>query len=326
MPRTPLPVAAGVVESQEGSRSIGIGYKILATGLFAAMSALIKHVGADYPVGQVVFARSLFALIPVFLLIHWTGGLSALKTRRPGAHLVRSLAGFLAMVLSFGGLALLPLADATALGFLAPLLTTAFAALLLGEQVRVYRWSAVVIGFGGVLLMVQPQGAAGGPVVLGVLPLGVALALSAAVFTALAMVSIRRMVDTEPSIAIVFYFTLTCTVFAGLTLPFEHVVPPPRDAALLVAIGLLGGFAQVLLTASYRFAPASTLAPFDYTALLWALGIGYVAFGDVPKPLVLAGAAVVVGSGIFIILRERALGLERTRARRAAGHLSPPSV
>lgn len=322
MPRSsPAPEAAATAASPY----LGIGYKVLATGLFAGMSALIKFVGGDYPVGQVAFARSLFALVPVFLLIRWNGGLAALRTTRPGAHLMRSVSGFAAMMLSFGGLALLPLADATALGFLAPLLTTAFAALLLGERVRVYRWTAVFVGFGGMLLMVQPQGESAGPIVLGILPLGVVLALSATVFTALAMISIRRMANTEPSITIVFWFTLTCTVFAGLTLPFAHVVPTPRDAMLLVAIGLLGGFAQVLLTASYRLAPASTLAPFDYTALLWALIIGYVVFGDVPDPLVLGGAGIVIGSGIFIILRERMLGLERGRARRASG-LTPPAT
>ncbi|HET8728526.1 MAG TPA: DMT family transporter, partial [Alphaproteobacteria bacterium] len=295
------------------------------TGLFAAMSALIKYVSDTYPTGQVVFSRSLFALVPVFLLIRWNGGLKALKTTRPGAHLIRSGSGFVAMLLSFGALSLLPLADAIALGFLAPLLTTAFAALLLKEKVRVYRWSAIVVGFGGMLLMVQPQGEIGGTLVLGVLPLGVALALSATVFTALAMISIRRMTNTEPSITIVFYFTLTCTIFAGLTLPFAFVMPGPRDAVYLIMIGLLGGFAQVLLTSSYRLAPASTLAPFDYTALLWGLLIGYFVFAEVPEVMVLVGAGVVTASGIFIILRERALGLERARARRAGGNLSPPA-
>ncbi|HET8727767.1 MAG TPA: DMT family transporter, partial [Alphaproteobacteria bacterium] len=155
MPRSVVPSEAAV---QETSAYLGIAYKIAATGLFAAMSALIKYVSDAYPTGQVVFSRSLFALVPVFLLIRWNGGLKALKTRRPGAHLMRSGSGFTAMFLSFSALSLLPLADAIALGFLAPLLTTAFAALLLKEKVRVYRWSAIVVGFGGMLLMVQPQG------------------------------------------------------------------------------------------------------------------------------------------------------------------------
>lgn len=296
---------------------LGIGYKVVATGLFGVMSALVKYAGQDYPIGQVVFARNFFALLPVMLLIRWNGGFGVLKTSRPGAHLLRSLAGFSAMVCSFGALSLLPLADATALAFLAPLITTGLAAVLLGEKVRIYRWSAVVVGFGGVLLMIQPQGSQGGAVVLGILPLGVMLALAGAVFSSFAQISIRRMVGTESSITIVFYFTLTCTVFSGLSLPFSFVMPTAIDAAALIATGLVGGLAQVILTTSYRYAPASTLAPFDYTALLWALVIGYVAFGEIPDPLVLAGSAVVIGSGLFIILRERQLGLERARARRA---------
>ncbi|MEO3434340.1 DMT family transporter [Inquilinus sp. CAU 1745] len=305
----------------------GILYKVCATGLFASMSAIIKWVGDDYPIGQLVFVRSFFALIPVFLLIRWAGGLKALRTRRPGAHLLRSLSGITAMSLSFSALTMLPIADATALGFVAPLIATALGSLLLGEAVRVYRWTAVAIGFCGVLLMVQPQGAQGGGfLVAGIVPLGVMLALCGAFFTALAQIAIRRMSGTEPSIAIVFYFTLTCTIFGALTLPFDHVIPTGWDILLLVMIGLLGGFAQVVMTSSYRHAPVATLAPFDYVTMLWALLIGYFVFAELPRPLVLAGAAVVMSSGIFILWREHRLGIERARVRRAGGAPTPPAV
>ncbi len=311
----------------ESSRvGLGIAYKIGATALFASMGALIKSTGPDYPIGQVVFSRSVFALIPVLVLVRHAGGLAVLRTRRPGGHLLRSLSGFMAMTCSFAGLTLLPLADATALGFVSPLMTTALAVPLLGERVRIYRWSAVLVGFAGVLLMLRPAGTAGGPMLIGAVPLGVVLALLGALFTALAMIAIRRMAAAEPSITIVFWFTASCTALGALTLPFAFRLPPASDAVALVGIGLLGGCAQVLLTNSYRLAPASTLAPFDYTAMLWALVIGYVVFREVPEPLVMAGAAIVIASGLFIVWRERRLGLSRAPARRAGEGPTPPAV
>lgn len=316
----------GAATGDSPSIGQGIAYKVGATALFAAMGALIKATGADYPIGQVVFSRSAFALIPVLLLVRRAGGIAVLRTRRPGSHLLRSLSGFLAMTCSFSALTLLPLADATALGFVAPLMTTALAVPLLGERVRVYRWSAVLVGFAGVVLMLRPEGTASGPLVAGIVPLGVVLALLGALFTALAMIAIRRMAAVEPSIVIVFWFTASCTALGALTLPFAFRMPPAGDATALVAIGLLGGCAQVLLTNSYRLAPASTLAPFDYAAMLWALVIGYVAFGEAPEAAVMAGAAVVIASGLFIVWRERRLGLSRARARRAGEGPTPPAV
>lgn len=314
--------------SPDESRSVGLGIacKVGATALFAGMGALIKAIGGDYPIGQVVFSRSVFALIPVLLLVHHAGGLAVLRTTRPGSHLLRSFSGFLAMTCSFSALTMLPLADATALNFVSPLMTTALAVPLLGERVRIYRWTAVLVGFAGVVLMLRPEGTASGPLVAGVVPLGVVFALLGALFTALAMIAIRRMAAAEPSITIVFWFTTSCTMLGGLTLPFAFRLPPAEDGAMLVAIGLLGGCAQVLLTNSYRHAPASTLAPFDYAAMLWALVIGYFAFGETPEAPVMAGAVVVIASGLFIVWRERQLGLIRADARRAGGGPTPPAI
>ncbi len=140
--------------------------------------------------------------------------------------------------------------------------------------------------------------------------------LMAAVFMALAVVFVRKLVESESTSAIVFYFSLTCSALSLVTLPFGWVLPTPAEAALLVAAGLLGGFAQILLTASYRHADASVIAPFDYTSILLALAIGYGLFGEVPTGPMLIGAALVTVAGLFIIWRERQLGLERGRARR----------
>ncbi len=295
-----------------------VGLKVVSTGLFAVMGALIKWLGPDYPTGQIVFVRSLFALIPVLLLVRAAGGWSVLRTARPWSHLGRSLAGVTAMFCRFTSLTLIPLATATAITFAAPLITTALAAWLLGETVRRYRWTAVTVGFLGVLLMLQPAVVRG--LTAGAMDdayvFGAAAALLGAVFMAIAMIQIRHMTATEPGISIVFYFSATCTVVGAATLPFAAVMPDLLDGAAMVAIGVVGGLAQVTLTASYRNAGASLIAPFEYTALLWAFLIGYVVFGEVPEPVVLAGAAVVVAAGVFILHREHRLGLERARQRR----------
>ena len=294
-----------------------IAYKIAATGLFTVMGALIKSIGADYPTNQIVFARSVFALIPVLVMVRAAGGLPALRTQYPWSHVGRSVAGLAAMSCLFAAFALIPLATATAITYAAPLLTTMFAALLLGERVRRYRWAAVLVGFLGVLVMLAPAGLRIADVGADGYALGAALAFAGAVLMALAMVQIRRMTAFEPSIRIVFYFTAFGTVAAGLTLPFNAVLPTWNDAAVMVAIGVTGGLAQFSLTAAYRGAPASVIAPFDYTSMLWALAIGYVVFAEVPQPLVLVGAGVVIAAGLLIVYRERQLGLDRGRVRRA---------
>lgn len=296
----------------------GILFKVAAVGLISVMGALIKGLGDTYPTGQIVFVRSLFALIPVILLVLWSGGLRQLRTRRPWLHVSRSVTGFGAMLCSFAALGLLPLADATALGFVSPLMATALAGPLLGERVRLNRWAAVLVGFAGVILMVRPVGAVTGPSLYGFLPVGVCFALLGALGVALAMISIRRMSSTEPSITIVFYFTLTSTVLGALTLPFAAVLPTAKDAAVMVCIGLVGGIGQILLTNAYRLVPASALAPFDYMAMVWALVIGYVVFGEMPQPAVLVGAAIVIGSGLFLLIRGHSRNPRRLQAPAAA--------
>jgi drug/metabolite transporter (DMT)-like permease len=135
------------------------------------------------------------------------------------------------------------------------------------------------------------------------------------VFSALAQITIRRLVQTERTPAIVFYFSLTSTILGALTLPFGWVWPTPAQAVLLVAAGLLGGLGQILLTSSYRWADASLVAPFEYASILFALGLGYFVFAEVPSAAMLSGAALVVLAGVLIIWRERRLGIERARAK-----------
>jgi drug/metabolite transporter (DMT)-like permease len=282
----------------DGSHFAAIVNKLIATVFFAAMGAMIKHLAERYPVGQNLFCRSLFAMIPVLWLVHRAGGPQVLWTAHPMLHLRRSISGVGSMACGFAALALLPLATATAIGFAAPIFITILAIPLLGEKVRIYRWSAVAIGFVGVLLIVGP--------LEGGLSTGTAFALGGAVMTALAMISIRRMADTENGLAIVFYFTLTCTVVGALSLPFAARLPiDALDAAIMVAAGLFGGLGQVFQTRAYAQAPASLVASLDYTALIFALAIGWAVWGETMGPLELLGAAIVIASALFIAYRER---------------------
>jgi drug/metabolite transporter (DMT)-like permease len=293
-----------VVSAAAANPLTGIALKIASTLAFSAMMATIKVLGDAYPVGQVVFFRSAFALLPILALLFWTGaGLRGLQTKRPGAHALRSIAGTAAMFSGFGGLMLLPIADATAISFAAPIVTVVLSAIILSEPVRLFRWSAVAVGFAGVMLMLSPHWDpnAGRPA------LGAALSLTGAVCAAFAVIFIQRMKHDESGAAIAFYFQATCTLAGLCTAPFGWTAPSFSDGVLLVMTGVLGGLGQLLMTHSYNHAPASTIANFDYVAMLWALAFGYFFFQEWPQAVVLMGAAIVIASGAFIVWRERRL-------------------
>jgi drug/metabolite transporter (DMT)-like permease len=296
----------------------GIALKLASVLVFIVMASMIKATAQHVPAGQAVFFRSLFAIPVIVAWLAWRHELrSGLKAQAPMGHVWRGVVGTMAMGLGFAGLAYLPLPEVTAIGYAAPLLTVVFAAMFLGEEVRAFRISAVVLGMIGVLIVLAPRlsvapGEAGTAEALGAM-----LVLGGAVFAALAQVFVRKLVMTEQTSAIVFYFSVTATVLSLVTLPFGWVWPTPGEAAILVGAGLLGGLGQILLTSSYREADASLVAPFDYASMLFALGIGYFVFAEVPTPTMLGGAALIVLAGILIIWRERKLGLERARQRKA---------
>jgi drug/metabolite transporter (DMT)-like permease len=296
----------------------GIGLKILATFLFTVMSALIKLLEGRVPVGEIMFSRNLFALLPIGVMLLWRREFAvALRTSRPGGHVLRALVGCASMFGSFAALQRLTLPDATAIGYGAPIFGVVLAALLLRERVGVYRWSAVAVGFIAVMVMLSPYLSGFDLVAAGDAQVeGAAYALAAAVGSALAMVQVRRLTQTETTASIVFYFSLSATVISLATVPFGWVTPGPGDAVVLLAIGVLGGAAQICLTQSYRHAPASLLASFDYLTMLWSVAIGYVVFSEVPTRAVLIGAAIVIAAGLFVIWRERRLGIDRTEAKK----------
>lgn len=296
----------------------GIALKIGSVLVFIVMMAMIKATAQHVPAGQAVFFRSFFAIPVIMAWLALRGELSAgFRTANPLGHVWRGFAGSVAMGLGFAGLAYLPLPEVTAVGYAAPLLTVVFAAMFLGEDVRAFRISCVVLGLTGVLVVLSPrltvlQGGAGQTAALGAM-----LVLGGAVFSALAQVFLRKLVQTERTATVVFWFSVTASGLSLVTLPFGWVMPTTTEIALLVGCGLLGGVGQILLTSSYREADASLVAPFEYASMLFSIGIGYFVFAEIPTGTMLAGAALVVTAGILIILRERSLGKNRSAQRKA---------
>jgi drug/metabolite transporter (DMT)-like permease len=304
----------------DGNPVAGIGLKIASVFAFVGMQTCIKAAG-QLPAGQIVFFRSLFAIFPIIAVLAYRNQIrTAFSTERPWSHVLRGTVGVTAMSLGFFGLTRLPLPEAVILNYANPLIVVVFGAIFLKETVRLYRWSAVAIGFVGVLIISWPKltlvsgaGLFGAEEALGVLAV-----LGAAAVGAVAMLLVRRLVNTETTSTIVMWFSMTATVLSLATIPFGWDPLTAWQAAFLIAAGICGGLGQMLLTQSYRHADVSTIAPFEYSSMLIAIVVGYYAFGNVPTGETIIGGAIVVAAGIFIILREQRLGLERARARKAA--------
>ncbi len=295
----------------------GIVFKVISVCLFVCMASLIKAASDEVPPGQAVFFRSFFA-IPVIL--GWLAARGQLRhgweTAHPLNHFWRGLVGTMAMGLGFAGLGLLPLPEVTAIGYAAPLFVVIFAAMFLGEKVRLFRLTAVALGLAGVIVILSPRLSVGADLTTGE-TLGAVLVLGGAFFAALAQVYIRKLTATEETAAIVFWFSVTASVLSLLTLPWGWVWPSAGTLAMLLLAGLIGGVGQICLTTSYRLAEASLIAPFDYVSMLLAIAIGYFIFREVPTATVLAGAAMIIAAGVLIIWRERQLGLERAQQKKA---------
>lgn len=304
-----------------------ITLKLTAVFLFMVMAALIKATSDHVPPGQAVFFRSFFA-IPVLLLWLWERGHlhDGLVPSNLMGHVWRGLFGTTAMGLTFAGLGLLPLPEVTAIGYATPIFAVIFAAIFLGERVRLIRISAVALGLVGVLVVIAPRLSLGAEAVTASATLGALAVLLASILRALVQIHVRRLVQTDSTAAIVFYFSMTASALGLVTLPLGWV--PGLDVlawtrpalwvfALLVLSGIVGGVAQILVTSSYRFGSASMLAPFDYASMIFATIIGYVAFGEIPTGPILIGASLVIAGGVLIIWRERQLGLDRSASKPA---------
>lgn len=284
-----------------------------AIAALATMSALIKLASArDIHLLEIMFWRQ-FITIPV--LIAWlmaTGNLAVLATRRTGRHFTRGLYGTIGMVLNFGAVILLPLAEATTLNFTAPIWATVLSMLLLKDKVGPWRWSAVVLGFVGILIIAQPGG--------GHIPLtGALVALAAAFMIALISIQIADLNRTEKPITIVFYFALFSAPMTALALPFVAHGHDAMGWLLLLAIGVTGFVGQMLLTAALRFGKVASVIVMDYSSLFWATLYGWAWFDALPPASTWLGAPLVVGAGLVIAWREHKLARERQAALAAEG-------
>lgn len=298
---------------------LAVTLKLSALFLFTAMSALVKALSADFPPGQMVFFRSLFAVPVIVAWLISRGELAqGFVVRKPMGHFWRGVLGTTAMGLTFTGLSLLPLPEVTAIGYASPIFTLILAALLLGERIRLIRIGAVAIGLLGVLIMIWPRL---GSADLGTgATIGALCVLGATVARGFVQIHIRQLVQVDHPAAIVFYFSMTATLLSALTVFWGWTMPTLNQLLILITMGLIGGVAQILVTSSYRFGQASMLAPYDYTSMLFAIFIGYVWFDELPTLAILLGAALVIAGNAVVIWREHHLGLERGKARSLTDH------
>lgn len=301
----------------------GVVLKLVSTFVFALMLVAVKYLGERVPPGEVVFFRSFFGAVPVLLMVAWQHKfIDAFRTPRPVGHVLRSFFGVSSMMLGFAAYQRMPIADAVAIGYASPLLTVVIAALTLGEVVRGYRWSAIAIGFCGVIVILWPHLKDLEHLNTDKAALGAVFAFSGALFGACAGTQVRRLtLMQEDTSTIVVYFSLGCALISFLSIPLQPwVIPSALDLVFLIGAGLTGGLGQILLTRSYYYADASVVAPLEYVSIIWAVLFGWWLFGDLPNITVIIGAAIVVFSGVIIIWRERQIGLRRD-AEELAGRM-----
>ena len=280
----------------------GIGLTILAIGLFTVMDTIGKALMASYPVPQVVWARYFFQFGWMLLLIPRVGVIGLARTRRPGMNVARGLLLAVSTLFMFTAISFVPLADAYTITFTAPLLVTVFSIPLLGERVGWRRWSAVLVGFVGVLIVIRPG--------IGMAHWALALPLVTALGFAIYQILTRKVagVAGETSIAMLFHLAWIGAAVMSALVPFFWQKVGPLDWLPMAAMGALGGLGHLILIRALTIAPASLLAPFVYTQIAWALVLGYLVFGDLPDAWMLVGCAVIVASGLYVFYREAVLG------------------
>lgn len=294
---------AGTATAADGSPVAGIASMCAGMLCLTVNDALAKGLAAHYPVVEIVFFRMLFALPLIAAVGIATGGRRALATRRPLVHLGRGLLATGATFSFVLALALLPLAEATAIAFAAPLFVTLLAIPLLGERPGAPQWLATLAGFGGVLLIVQPGTAAF--TLTALVPLATALAY------ALLMLSARMLGRSETIWATMVYATLVPLAVSAAALPWFWQTPALAHLPYFIGAGVFGGAAMTLITQGFRIGPASIVAPFDYTGLLWATALGWVFWQEIPSAWSALGAAAIGVCGVYLAYRHAADGKRR---------------
>jgi len=272
-----------------------------AIGALATMSALIKLASQrGIHLLEIMFWRQAITIPIALAWVMATGGIGMLATKRPGTHLIRGLYGTIGMVLNFGAVILLPLAEATTMSFTAPIWAVILSTLLLKEKVGIWRWSAVALGFVGVLVIAQPGG--------GHIPLfGALVGIGGAFMVALISIQIADLNRTDQPLTIVFYFALFSAPLTAIALPFVATTHDWHGWLLLLGIGLAGSAGQLLLTAALRFGKVASVIVMDYSALFWATLYGSLLFGVLPPASTWLGVPLIVAAGLVIAWREHRL-------------------
>ncbi len=301
------PQAAGPAEPGPGRRAgaaagperplRGIAFVVLAMCLVPIMDGIAKHLSASYAVGQIVWARYFFHLLLLLPFVLWRYGGGALRPPRPRLQVLRGSLMLGATTLFFAAIALMPLADATALVFISPLVVTALSPWLLGERVGPRRWSAVAVGFAGASIIIRPG--------LGIFDWGGLLAVAAGVVYAFFLIATRKLAGSAPAAVTLAHTALVGALVMTVVLPLVWTTPGPADLGLMAAMGLIAAAGHFFLIRAYDHAPASLLAPYSYSEIVMATAIGFAVFGDFPDLWTWCGIAVIVASGIYVSLRER---------------------
>ncbi|MFT6694509.1 MAG: drug/metabolite transporter (DMT)-like permease [Neolewinella sp.] len=290
--------AAPVLSQRQDHPVLGIATFIGNLVLMALISASVKALSDDYPLGEILLFRFAFAALVFWMLLLSTVGLSGLSTSRPFEHAIRTVSGITSLSLMFFAVSTIPIADATALSYSAPIFITLLSVFLLKETIGLRRWLAIFVGFIGVLLIAQPGGAGWS--------IGVAAGIASAITGALVAIWLRRLSSTEKSVTIGLYYNstgaLVCIIWV---LSIGGVQPRGEDLLLFCLFGVICAAQQWLLTISFRYAEASLLAPFEYMAMIFAAIVGYIFWGEIPVLTTWTGAAVIASSGLFIFVRRR---------------------
>ena len=275
---------------------IAISFVLITTVMFALLDTGVKYVGEFYPVLQIAWARYVFQMAVVPLVIGRARPRDILRTKRPGLQVLRSMFMVGATLSFFTALRYLPVAEASAIGMIAPLMVTALAIPLLGEKVGRRRWLAVGVGLIGALIIIRPG--------FGVLSWAALLPVITAICYALYQITTRMLAEIDPPVTTFFYSGAVGVVVLSLAVPFVWQTPTAGGWAMMISLGLLAGAGHFCVIQAMRRAEASVLAPFSFIQLVWVMILGYLVFGDFPDGYTLLGAAIIVGSGGYVFYRE----------------------
>ncbi|WP_282604898.1 DMT family transporter [Pelagibius sp. Alg239-R121] len=278
---------------------LGIAYAVAGMLMMSIMDTIVKWLSTGYPVSEIVLFRNVFGLLPLLVALAMTGGPKSLRSPQPVLQVLRAFFALGAGFMFFAALRTIPLADAFALAFTGPLFITALSVPLLREQVGIHRWSAVILGFIGTLVILRPAGQSFDPAAF--------LVIGAALCYAMVMILTRRLAPQNTTLSMMVWTATISLLISGAIAPFEWVTPSPLDFTLLALMGLIGSAGMFMIGQGYRYAPAAVIAPFDYSILIWGVLFGWILWQELPDRFVWAGAAIVIASGIYIVRRETRL-------------------